>query len=319
VTPSTLVALKWAATQELIALEVLEAVEHAAGDQAAGHADHAAQVLVRRRGDVHARVGIVGPVDRHLVDAQPGALGEDQQLGVEEPGLVAHAGQQAVGDLGAHRLEAALRVAEAGVQRGAQQQVVGARDQLTPGAPGNAGPVQQAAADGQVAVPGDERRHQRQQRTQVGGEVDVHVGHHRRVAGHPGGAQGATPPLLVEVHRLDPRHGLAQPPGDRPGGVGAGVVDDGDPRREGELRGEKGVQAADRPLQRGRLVVDGNDHIQGGGVGGSHGPDSGRGLSEHTGGCCEVAVRPSSSRVGGVAAREFELSMRFRCAQPNID
>ena len=47
-----------------------------------------AQVLERGADDVDARVGVVDPVDRHLVDAQAGALGEDQELGVEEPGLV---------------------------------------------------------------------------------------------------------------------------------------------------------------------------------------------------------------------------------------
>ena len=54
----------------------------------------AAQVVQRGAHDVHARVGVVDPVDRHLVDAQPAPLGEHEQLGVEEPPLVADARQQ---------------------------------------------------------------------------------------------------------------------------------------------------------------------------------------------------------------------------------
>ena len=64
--------------------------------------------------DVDPAVGIVDPVDRHLVDAQPGALGEHQQLGVEEPGLVLDQRQQLAGGVGPDRLETALGVGEIG-------------------------------------------------------------------------------------------------------------------------------------------------------------------------------------------------------------
>ena len=74
--------------------------------------------------DVDARVGVVDPVDRHLVDAQAVALGQHEQLGVEEPALVLDSRQQLARDVGADRLEAALRVGEAGAQRRAQEQVV---------------------------------------------------------------------------------------------------------------------------------------------------------------------------------------------------
>jgi hypothetical protein len=74
----------------------------------------APQVLQRRPHDLHPRVGIVDPVDRDLVDAQPAPLGEHQHLGVEEPAVVAHGveqpGPQRVDTSG---LEAALGVAEA--------------------------------------------------------------------------------------------------------------------------------------------------------------------------------------------------------------
>ena len=61
------------------------------------------------------RVGVVDPVDRDLVDAQAAALGEDQQLGVEEPGLVLDRAAAAPVTASARdRLEAALGVGEAG-------------------------------------------------------------------------------------------------------------------------------------------------------------------------------------------------------------
>ena len=47
-------------------------------------------------------VGVVDPVDRHLVDAQTVALGEEQQLGVEEPTVVVDRGQEPAGDAGPH-------------------------------------------------------------------------------------------------------------------------------------------------------------------------------------------------------------------------
>ena len=40
------------------------------------------------RSEVDPAVRVVDPVDRHLVDPQPGPLGEHQQLGVEEPRVV---------------------------------------------------------------------------------------------------------------------------------------------------------------------------------------------------------------------------------------
>ena len=54
----------------------------------------AAQVVERGADDRHARVGVVDPVDRHLVDPQPAPLGEHEQLGVEEPAVVADVVEQ---------------------------------------------------------------------------------------------------------------------------------------------------------------------------------------------------------------------------------
>ena len=56
----------------------------------------ALEVVDRGADDVDARVRVVDPVDRHLVDPQPAPLGEHEQLGVEEPALVADVGEQRV-------------------------------------------------------------------------------------------------------------------------------------------------------------------------------------------------------------------------------
>src|SRR6202022_4500079 len=71
--------------------------------------------------------GVVDPVHRDLVDAQPVLLGEQQQFGVEEPFLVLDLRQQCLNDLGAGRLETALGVGEAGRQRGVQQREMTSR------------------------------------------------------------------------------------------------------------------------------------------------------------------------------------------------
>ena len=73
---------------------------------------------------VDAAVGVVDPVDRHLVDAQAVALREEQQLGVEEPAVVLDRGQESPRDARPHRLEPALRVAHARREHRAQDQVV---------------------------------------------------------------------------------------------------------------------------------------------------------------------------------------------------
>ena len=64
----------------------------------------------------------------------PGALGKHQQFGVEEPCGVLDQRQQLAGGVGADRLETALGVGESGPQRGAQDEVVAARDDLALGA-----------------------------------------------------------------------------------------------------------------------------------------------------------------------------------------
>ena len=150
--------------------------------------------------------------------------------------------QQPLGHVGADRLEAALRVGEPGAQRAAQDHVVAARDDLALRAADHPRGPGEPRADREVGVPGDQRRDQREQRVEVGREVDVHVGEHRRVRGRPHRAQGPAPALLVEVDHRDlvvlRRQGLR----DGEGAVGRGVVGDGDAEAVGERLGEVRVE-----------------------------------------------------------------------------
>jgi len=116
------------------------------------------------------------------VDAQSGALGNHEQLGVEKPVAVLDLGQKTARNIRAQGLEAALRVPEANAQAEPEQHVVGAADQLALHAAGNPRTGRQTAADGHLAVSRQYRRNQRQQRAEVRGEVHVHVGDDTRVA-----------------------------------------------------------------------------------------------------------------------------------------
>ena len=180
--------------------------------------------------------------------------------------LSSTSGQQLPGRVAADRLEAALRVAEPGAQRLAQQQVVAARDELPlraalhPRVPGEPRP------DRQVGVAADQRRDQGEQRGEVGGEVDVHVDEHVALRGAPHPLERPAPALLGQVHDRDLGVGVAEPAGDQRGLVGAGVVGDGDP--EGPRHR---AQVLEHPLDRRRelrlLVVDRDHHVEHGGRG----------------------------------------------------
>ena len=235
----------------------------------------------------HPRVGVVDPVDRHLVDAQAAALGEHQQLGVEEPAVVAHLSSRPSSDVAANGLEAALGVGEARPQRRVQQAVVGARDELAVRPAHDARAVRQARPDREVGVPGEQRRDQRQQPAQVGREVDVHVADHAGVAGRPCRPQRAAAPLALQPQQLDAGQLVAQPRGDRRRRVRGPVVGDDDAPREREAGRKEAVQAPDAALERGLLVVDGDDDVDLGA--------GGRG----SGTWGELQARPRGSSVGG--------------------
>ena len=124
-----------------------------------------------------ARVRVVDPIDRHLGDPQPVALGEDQQLGVEEPVVVLDRGQERPGHVAAEGLEPALRVVELRVEHQSQDPVVGAGHELAPGTPNH--PTSRASSREPMATsewPRQQGSDERQEGVEVGREVDVHVG-----------------------------------------------------------------------------------------------------------------------------------------------
>ncbi len=92
--------------------------------EAVHHPGDTPQIALRGAHDVDPGVRVVHPIHGHFMDAQPVVLGEDEELGIEEPTLVLDHGQEAAGDIGPHGLEATLGVGEPGPQRRPQDQVV---------------------------------------------------------------------------------------------------------------------------------------------------------------------------------------------------
>ena len=225
------------------------------------HPPDAAQVVGRRRHDLHPRIGVVDPVHRDLADAQAQALGRDQQLGVEEPLVVLDERQQLRRRVAAQGLEAALGIAEAALQRELEQQVVRPRNQLALGSADDVRTGREPRADGDVAMTGQQRRDQREQGGQRGREIDVHVGDDRRLAGRPCRAERVAPPLAGQVHGRHAAHGRGQLVRHLVGVVRAGVVDHGDERAEGERFVEERAQGGDALGQLCRLVVDRHDDL----------------------------------------------------------
>src|SRR5205814_8579272 len=139
--------------------------------------------------DIDARIRVVGPVDRDLVDAHAGALREDQKLGIEEPRLILNGGDEPTRRDGRDRFESALRIAELGAEPEVEQEVVRARDELALRSATHTRASRQPAPDREVAVAGHEWRDEWKERVEVRRQVDVHVRHDRRLASEPGGAQ----------------------------------------------------------------------------------------------------------------------------------
>ena len=208
----------------------------------------------RRRGgdDVDAGVGIVDPVDRDLVDPQALPLGKHEELGVEEPRLVAHEGQQRARAVGADGLEAALRIREARPQRRAEQDVVARARSAR--ASGRAVRAPRARAGCRSPRRCGRRRAARRaaegRRVRSTGRRPCRRAHRRRsrttlraapVRGR--GGRGVRPRTSGEL--------LREGAGDEPGSVTAAVVRDRDPKRERERRGQVRVEPPDA-LPRGR-------------------------------------------------------------------
>ena len=179
----------------------------------------------RRRADPPARSRrcrrasrVVHPVDRHLVDPEAGALGQHEQLRVEEPAPVLDEREQQPRPVGADRLEAALRVAEPGGERGVQDRGCRAREMTSRLRPAHdVRAAGQPSADREVAVAGDQRRDERQQRREVGREVDVHVREDGGVARRPDLVERAPAPFCSSRTQSTPSQLVPERAGDRPG------------------------------------------------------------------------------------------------------
>jgi hypothetical protein len=195
------------------------------------------------------------------VDAQPGVLGQDQQLGVEEPARVAGQRQQRPGPGPADRLEAALGVGEPRPEHGVQQQVVAAGQDLPARAADHPGAVRQPGPDGHVAVPGQQRRDQREQCAEVRRQVDIHAGQDVGVAAGPDGPQRAAAAGLGQPGRADPGEDTGQRAGRGPGPVGAAVVGNRDTGGEGEPGVQESVQPAHARSEIAFLVHDRDDDL----------------------------------------------------------
>ena len=237
-------------------------------------------------------VGVVDPVHRDLVDAQPGPLRQHEQFRIEEPACVGGERQQSPGRVRADRLEPALRVGEAGAEGGVQQQVVAAGNDLALRAADHPGAPRQPGPDRDVAVPGQQRRDQRQQRLQVGGQVHVHIGIDVGVAAGPDRAQRPAPARPLDADRLHQRGLGRQRQSLGPGAVGASVFGDRDAGRERKAVLQESAQPPDRRFDVAFLVADRNHDLDSGlsrdrrrpgsgpgpesGFSGMHGPDARR-------------------------------------------
>ena len=197
------------------------------------------------------------------MDAKSAALGEHEQLGVEEPAVVLHEGQQLSSAIGADRLKAALRVAEPRGERRTQEEVVGARAELALGPSYDVRSAGKARSDREVAVTRQQGRHEGEERCEIGREVDVHVGEDIGVRGAPHLAECATSALEIEMHGAHTGETVGQSAGDRPRAVGARVVGDGDARGVRDVAREEGVEPFDAGREVLLLVVDRNDDVEG--------------------------------------------------------
>ena len=208
--------------------------------------------LERGAHDVDARVGVVDPVDRHLVDAQAAPLGEHEQLGVEEPAVVADV---AAAGRRARRARTALkphcasekRARSVGVQERGCSRARSAR------AWGRGRRARRARAACRSRRRCGRRAAARRAAAGRAGRSRGRRPCRRRrgVARRPRRAQRAAAALALEAQDGDARQLRRERAGDRRRRVGARVVGD---RRCASVNGnsvaQEGVQAPDAGLER---------------------------------------------------------------------
>jgi hypothetical protein len=121
--------------------------------------------------------------------------------------------------------------------------------------------MHETGADRQVAVTGQQRGDQGEERVQASGKVSVHVGDDIGVAAAPDMAKREPAALTAQMHRPDPGKFCAQLPSQGEGAVGARVVGDGDNEMKGKVAGQTRVQAADVAGQDFLFVVHRNSDL----------------------------------------------------------
>jgi hypothetical protein len=195
------------------------------------------------------------------VDPQAVALREQQQLRVEEPAVVHDEREQVPRDVGAQRLEAALRVAEVHPETGVDERVVAAGEHLALQLPRHARRVAQARPDRDLAVTREEGCDERQEALEVRGEVDVHVRDDVRGRREPRRPQGEAAALACEVERPHLVVPVGERGHDRRRRVGRRVVGDRHGEAERELAAQVGHEVVDVRGERQLFVVHGHDDL----------------------------------------------------------
>ena len=167
---------------------------------------------------------------------------------------------------------------------------------------------------------GCEWRHHRQQRVEIGGEVDVHVRDHGAGALAHAVTQCATPTLLVEMEKLDIGELPAELGGDCGGAVRRRVVGDGDQPRERKSLGEVRPEPPDADARSAASLNTGSTMSTTAAVGGraSHGLGAGHDVGHIpgiVGTQSESSARGASESPLGFGSRRF-FAISVTCMSP---
>ena len=231
---------------------------------AEAQAEEALDVFPGGAQDADTGVGVVGPGDGDANDFEAALLGDEQQLCVQEPGVVYDVGQDALGGLAGDGFEAALGVGEAAAEHELNEYVVAAGGDLSlEGALVHLGPLGQAGAVSYIRAVLQGLDHE-WEGPDVGGEVNVHVAEDGGGALQPGLLQGAAPATLLQADVGDVREQLRELLADVQGAVNGAVVGDDDAVRVGDGLGEELPKPGDAHGQGLLFVQHGDDDVYGG-------------------------------------------------------
>src|SRR5262249_49709713 len=100
-----------------------------------------------------------------------------------------------------------------------------------------------------------------EQRVQVGGQIDIHVGEHLAGTNQPDRPQRPATTKLLQPDDADTVEPNSQAADNNPDGVGTAVVGDGNMPNKRETAGQIAVQPANTESQIDLLILDQNDDI----------------------------------------------------------